>query len=513
MFNLSLIKTNRVVCIIFFCTITILYTLSLASVSMSAAAPVVTDRTISDTVEDELVMDPAVESSQIDVSSSNGVVTLMGKVDNILAKERAANIARAIKGVKSVKNEILVVPPFLRSDQQIRDDVTDALLSDPVAKSYGIIVVVENNVVTLTGTVQTWTEKQLCEDIAKGIKGVKGVINNINVKWLGKRNDKEIKEEVEEVLNWDVSVDNGLIDVSVKDGKVRLKGAVGSAIEKVIATADSYVRGVTDVDNSGLKVEKWARYSGLRGNKYSKKTGKEIARAVENALQRDPRVSPFKINVEVDPDTHKVELRGKVNNLKAKRAAEISARKIVGVRAVDNRIKVRPDEAISDQRIVLKIRKVIDRDPYLYRLVIGVDVTNGVVRLYGDVDTAFEKSHAEDVASGVYGVIKVNNTMLVKNLSNTYLYDPWVNDTILYDYYWYQNMPAFPNKSDSEITKDIKSRFFWSPFVNGDQIKVKVDEGVATLTGSVGSWIEYNVAMKNAYKAGAIYVKNKLKIR
>ena len=145
--------------------------------------------------------------------------------------------------------------------------------------------------------------------------------------------------------------------------------------------------------------------------------------------------------------------------------------------------------------------------------VIEVDVSNGVVKLYGDVDTAFEKSRAEEVASGINGVVKVDNLLVIRNFSNTYTYDPWVNDTYLYDYYWYQNMPLHATKSDSEILKDIKNELFWSPFVNADQVKVKVDEGVATLTGNVNSWLEHDAAMRCAYKGGATYVKNNLTVK
>ena len=507
-------KRKQAGLMIFFYTLAILFTVSFTSIARSAPKPEVTDTTITDAVEDELLMDVAVQSSGIDVTTKDGVVFLKGKIDNLLSKERAANIARTVKGVRSVVNDLEVNPPLNIEDWQIKDEVDDALQFDPVASHFKINVSVKDSVVTLTGTVATWKERNICEKVAEGVKGVKNIIDLIEINWTkGNEFDAGIKKEIERLLEWDSSIDNGLINVSVDHGKVYLKGSVGSAIEKMNATLDSYVDGVKEVDNSGLEVVKWQREDAMRGKKYFHKLDSDIAQAVKDALKTEPRVSSFKIDVEVVPGTYEIKLRGTVNNLKAKNTATLKARKIVGVRSVVNRIKVRPEQNISDQRIKEGVRKALGRDPYLISYVIEVDVSNGVVKLYGDVDTAFEKSHAEDIASGINGVVKVDNLLVIRNFSNTYTYDPWVNDTYLYDYYWYQNMPLHATKSDSEILKDIKNELFWSPFVNADQVKVKVDEGVATLTGNVNSWLEHDAAMRCAYKGGATYVKNNLTVK
>ena len=46
--------------------------------------------------------------TNIDVDSNNGVVTLKGKVDSADMKKKAADIAKKVDGVKSVKNELKV---------------------------------------------------------------------------------------------------------------------------------------------------------------------------------------------------------------------------------------------------------------------------------------------------------------------------------------------------------------------------------------------------------------------
>jgi osmotically-inducible protein OsmY len=478
---------------------------------LSAAKPVITDLSISDAVGDELLMDKAVPSYRITVATVNGIVSLRGSVDNILAKERAARIAGIVKGVRGVVNKLKVDPPVLRTDLQIRDDVEDALLTDPATDSFEIDVKVSDNVVTLAGTVQSWQEHALCEKVAKGVKGVKRVNNEINVVWPKERSDYEIKTDVENALKWDAFVDHALIDVKVKDGEVILSGTVGSAAEKSQAAWAAYVNGVKSVDHDWLKVSKWARDEDLKGEKYAEKSDKEIADAVSDALLYDPRVSFFKVTPEVSEMT--VTLRGTVDNLKAKRAAAEDARNTVGVRRVENRIKVRPTELRSDRKIEEKISRAFLRDPYLESYEITVDVRNGVANLYGTVDSYFEKSQADDVASRVNGVIMVDNNLVVQRKEAPYTYDPYVDNWYSYDFNSYYRSPPHPFANDWQIKKDIEDELFWSPFVDADDVNVTVEEGVATLTGSVDSWSEYHAAANNAYDGGAVYVDNELAVK
>jgi Flp pilus assembly secretin CpaC len=98
--------------------------------------PALSNVSITDAVEDELQLDQAVPAYEINVAAVDGIVTLSGSVDNLLAKERAARIARTVKGVRAVVNKIQVIPPLLRSDGEIREEVNDALLWDAATESY-----------------------------------------------------------------------------------------------------------------------------------------------------------------------------------------------------------------------------------------------------------------------------------------------------------------------------------------------------------------------------------------
>jgi osmotically-inducible protein OsmY len=202
---------------------------------------------------------------------------------------------------------------------------------------------------SVSGTVDSLQEKELCVTVAKGVRGVTAVNDKIKVELSEKRPDSEIKADVEKALQWDAYVDHVMIQTEVTDGIVHLSGIVGSAAEKRLARIGAYVNGVRAVDDTDLKVEKWARDDDLRDKKYVQKSEDAIRQAVSDALLFDPRVSSFKIDVAVAGSV--VTLRGTVDNLKAKLAAAQDARNTVGVRRVKNHIKVKPAMQLSASAI------------------------------------------------------------------------------------------------------------------------------------------------------------------
>ena len=59
-------------------------------------------------VKAEIFNDPMLKVLQINVESFKGVVQLSGFVDSKKASDKAAEIARSVKGVKSVENNMVV---------------------------------------------------------------------------------------------------------------------------------------------------------------------------------------------------------------------------------------------------------------------------------------------------------------------------------------------------------------------------------------------------------------------
>ncbi|MBD3297635.1 MAG: BON domain-containing protein, partial [candidate division Zixibacteria bacterium] len=125
-----------------------------AQADESSAVKEIDDSKIATAVATHLLAEEDVASHLIDVEVVDGVVTLDGTVNNLLARERATSIAEAVKGVRSVVNNTEVSTPA-RPDNEIAEDVREAIMLDPAADSYEINVTAFNGLVTLTGQVDS----------------------------------------------------------------------------------------------------------------------------------------------------------------------------------------------------------------------------------------------------------------------------------------------------------------------------------------------------------------------
>ena len=472
------------------------------------AAPEMTDRDIAEAVEREMATDPMVPAVRIDAAAADGVVALTGEVDSLLAKERAGKIAGTVRGVRSVVNKILVVvPDSPKSDLEIREDVEDALELNAATDTYEIDVGVANHVVSLSGTVDSWQEKQLAGKVVKGVEGVYAVENGISAESEEKRPDWDIRSDVESRLRWSARVDDARIAVQVADGKVRLTGTVGSAAEKNLAVANAWVEGARSVDASGLEAASGAE---RRSEKDLEKTDEAIRDAVTEALAYEPLVDAYNVGADIDDGV--LTLRGTVADLQAKRAAAGTARRTLGVVRVKNRLKVRPAGRLSDPAVKGRVEKALSFDPVIDPSRIDIAVENGVANLTGVVDTFYEKAAADERTAQVSGIVSVDNNLTVTDPS-LYYYDPYVDDWYMYDYDWYAYDPVRTFMSDPAVKESIENEYFWSPFVDGGDIDVSVESGTATLTGHVDSWPEKYAAEENAREGGAIWVDNNLTVR
>ena len=69
------------------------------------------DDRISDQVRMRLATDADVKGGALDVTVKDGVVTIKGRVDTDKGKTKATKLAKKVKGVKEVDNELVVGPP------------------------------------------------------------------------------------------------------------------------------------------------------------------------------------------------------------------------------------------------------------------------------------------------------------------------------------------------------------------------------------------------------------------
>jgi osmotically-inducible protein OsmY len=453
----------------------------------------INDLDITLAVDGQLENDDGVPAHMIDVQTQDGIVALSGSVPHLLARERVDDIAATVKGVRSIINRLEVLP-VVRTDDMIREEVEMALMEDPATDLFDLQVAVRDGIVTLSGLANSWQEKQLCVKVAKGVMGVKDVRSNIKVSQTPRRPDGEVVAEIDRKLAFDMWVRDERIDVKVLNGHVILDGIVGSLAEKKRAFTDSWVTGVVSVDDRELQVDPLGHDDKMRRvDKPNLKSDNDVRQALEDVFAYDPRISRSDLEIMVNNGI--VTLKGRVENLAAKQAAEEDAENTLGVWQVKNHLKVRPDLIGPQTRpmpdvdadLARDVRAVLARSPYVHQHEIGVTVNNRLVILRGTVDSAFEKKMAAEAVSRLRGVAAV-----VNNLELNRDWKP---------------------KDDWEIQQDIGNELWWSPFVDVDNIQVAVSDGIATLTGEVDTLRDRRAATKNAYEGGARQVHNRLKVR
>lgn len=104
-------------------------------------------------ITEKFAATPEVAGASATVSS--GVATLTGEVNNPTAKDQAEALAKDIKGVKSVVNNLTIAPPppppapAVNPDAVLEQGVTDAVKDFPTVKAS-----VSNGEITLTGTIK-----------------------------------------------------------------------------------------------------------------------------------------------------------------------------------------------------------------------------------------------------------------------------------------------------------------------------------------------------------------------
>lgn len=122
----------------------------------------------------------------INVDTRGGVVTLFGVVPSDAAKAAAEKEAKAVSGVKSVKNMLQVVPQAKQEAVAAKDDdlkarVDDAMNGRDALKGADIEIEVSNGVVRLTGKVPNDNLRLLAAMTARKVDGVRSVREELQV--------------------------------------------------------------------------------------------------------------------------------------------------------------------------------------------------------------------------------------------------------------------------------------------------------------------------------------------
>lgn len=444
----------------------------------------ITDVDILEAIELELRYDDRVVSDMIDVTVDSGVVTLSGNTFTLLGKRRAVELIGDLKGVRAVVDR-LNVRPSGRSDAEIAADVVATLQLDPAVDQNSIETDVEDGAVRLRGDADSYAEKLVAENAVAGVRGVVSIHNELDVDAKQRRPDDEIKPEIEARLANSPWIHQNFIEVQVEDGKVTLSGYVGSPNQKSRAGMLAWVAGVQDLDSAELEVTAELEPSRRRDTLADLRNDVQIRSAVKDALLYDPRLKGTDLDVRVNYGA--VSLAGTVPTVSAKRAAEQDASNTLGVRRVNNYIKVRPRDWPGDPAVTEQVREALARDALLDGYDLQCSSHFGRVYLRGEVDTVAQKQRAEAVAANVPGALDVINRVRVD--------DVW------------------QPKPDDEIQEDVRRVIRWSSLLDGTRVAVSVEDGVVLLEGYVASHQQREVAGDAALKGGARDVINRLGVQ
>lgn len=217
----------------------------------------------------------------------------------------------------------------MKPDLQLQQDVMDELLWDPSLESAEIGVSVNDGVVTLSGTVNSYTKKLAAEKAAKRVKEVKAVAMDIEVHFFNgeSKSDTDIAHAGLNALSWSTVVPKDSVSIKVEDGWLTLEGEVEWQYQKQAAenlTKDLQgVKGVTNL----IKLKPTLTRSIVKDN-------------IRKALERSADVEADSINILTEG--HNIILKGKVRSWSERNEVEKAVWATPGVVDVKDELIIAP---------------------------------------------------------------------------------------------------------------------------------------------------------------------------
>ena len=138
-----------------------------------------TDADLAAAVLSALKWDAAIPAGTLDVTVSQGWVTLKGEVEYAFQKRDAERAVERLSGVKGVGNLIVVKPHLSPTD--LKQQIERALIRNAQTDARHITVEVQGSKVILHGTVRSYAEKRAAADAAWSAPGVSEVENQMVV--------------------------------------------------------------------------------------------------------------------------------------------------------------------------------------------------------------------------------------------------------------------------------------------------------------------------------------------
>ncbi len=205
------------------------------------------------------------------------------------------------------------------------------------------------------------------------------------------------------------------------------------------------------------------------------KSDKQIQSDVIAELAWEPLVNEAHIGVEVTDGV--VTLAGRVASYSEKIHAETAAQRVHGVRAIaiEMDVALPIDCQKTDSEIATACLNALRWKSTIASMPLHVRVENAVVTVSGDVDWAYQRDAAGKAIRHVLGVRSVSNQISIK---------PTVNLTLLHS--------------------DIESVLVKRAEIEAGKIAVGIQGRTITLTGSVHTWAERQLALQVAWRTPGV---------
>ncbi len=215
----------------------------------------------------------------------------------------------------------------MKSDQQLKKEVEAELEWDASINAANVGVSVRDGVVTLTGHLDTFTEKRFVERAAQRVAGVRALAVELDVKLAADhvRSDSEIAAAIESAFQWATTVPHEKIKVRVEKGWVTLAGEVEWEFQR--RKAEACVRPLVGVAGITNLITLKAQV-----------TPANITHRISDALKRQAEREANAIEVIVKDST--VTLEGTVHSWAERAAVQGASYSAPGISQVINNLNV-----------------------------------------------------------------------------------------------------------------------------------------------------------------------------